>query len=145
MTDDQIIDGLLVHEGSYVDHPDDRGGPTNYGITQATLSRWRGRDVSRRDVRDLTMEEARDIYQALYVEPFHDIDPDVKPQVVDIAVHSGPARARALLAKAEAQTTRPVGVQLVIERLEFYAGIVQGNPRQAVFLRGWITRAVSFL
>ena len=34
---------LLVHEGGHVDHPKDPGGPTNMGITIATLADWRGR------------------------------------------------------------------------------------------------------
>ena len=145
MTDDQIIDGILKHEGGFVDHPLDRGGPTNFGITHATLSRWRKRDVTVEDVRTMTVDEARDIYHALYVAPFDGVDQAIKPQVVDIAVNSGVARARQLLAKAMQQSTRPVGIQLVIERLENYARIVQANPSQLVFLTGWIRRAVSFL
>ena len=40
---DRIIDGLIVAEGGYVDHPADRGGPTKYGITRKTLAAWRKR------------------------------------------------------------------------------------------------------
>lgn len=31
---DQIIADLIDREGAFVDHPDDRGGPTMYGITE---------------------------------------------------------------------------------------------------------------
>jgi lysozyme family protein len=31
-----LIDALIAREGGYVDHPADKGGPTRYGITQAT-------------------------------------------------------------------------------------------------------------
>ena len=32
---DQLIDGLIAREGGFVDHPADRGGATNWGITDA--------------------------------------------------------------------------------------------------------------
>jgi hypothetical protein len=145
MTDDQILTDLLAREGGYVNHPADRGGPTHHGITLATLSRWRGRDATVEDVKDLTEYEAREIYRALYLQPFDGIDPELKPQVVDIAVNSGVQRARTLLAKAEQQTARPVATQLVIERLEYYASLVRANPSQAAFILGWVRRACTFL
>lgn len=145
MTDEQIVDRILAHEGGYVDHPADRGGPTNFGITQATLSQWRKCDVSAAEVQTLSVDEAREIYQALYVSPFDGVDPRVKAQLVDIAGNSGVTRARALLAKAQQQPDRPLPVQLVIERLEFYAGIVERDHTQAAFIKGWVRRACSFL
>ena len=30
---EQMIDDVIRREGGYVDHPRDRGGPTNFGIT----------------------------------------------------------------------------------------------------------------
>ena len=38
---DKTIDGIIKAEGGYVDHPNDRGGPTMYGPvhgSQATAS-----------------------------------------------------------------------------------------------------------
>lgn len=145
MTDEQILSGILRREGGYVDHPNDRGRCTNMGITRQTLQEWRGRAVTCDDVRQLTDDEAREIYRARYIRPFDGIEPDLKPQVVDIAVNSGVSRARALLALAQQQTERPVAVQLVIERLKHYARIVKVDSGQAVFLPGWINRAVEFL
>jgi lysozyme family protein len=144
-TDDAILAAILRREGGFVNHPADRGGPTHYGITQATLQAWRGRAVSEEDVRALSVEEAKAIYRARYLAPFTDVVEALRPQVVDIAVNSGVGRARALLNVAQQQNQRPVAVQLVIERLRFYARLVEKRPSQAVFLPGWINRAVEFL
>lgn len=63
----KALEIILHHEGGYSDHPDDPGGATNYGITHATLARWRGVPaVTRDDVRALGKEEAAAIYKAWY-------------------------------------------------------------------------------
>ena len=146
MTDEQILDRVLLAEGGYINHPADPGGCTNRGITKQTLAAWRGHVVTCEDIRNLTDSEAREIYRVRYLKPFKDVSLDLKPQVVDIAVNSGITTASALLSRAQqAQTGRPVATQLVIERLRFYARIVKAKPTMAVFLDGWVSRAVSFL
>ncbi len=57
---------VLKHEGGYVDHPADPGGATNRGVTRATLAAWRGRPVSKAEVRALTRLEASAIYRKNY-------------------------------------------------------------------------------
>jgi len=144
MTDDQILRDILSREGGYVNDPLDRGRCTKYGITRTTLQEWRGKLTMCADVRNLTEDEACEIYRARYIKPFDGIDESVKSQVIDIAVNSGVTRARALLALAE-QGPKPLNTQLVIERLKHYARLVQADNSQARFLNGWINRAVSFL
>ncbi|TJZ89704.1 hypothetical protein FA743_18015 [Paracoccus gahaiensis] len=53
-------------EGGFVNHPADRGGATNMGITIGTLADWRGKDVTVEDVRNLTRAEADEIFRARY-------------------------------------------------------------------------------
>lgn len=144
MTDTEILDAILRREGGYVDNKADRGRCTNRGITIGTLSEWRRHPVTCDDVRALTEDEARAIYQARYLKPFDGIEAAIKPQVVDIAVNSGVGRARALLALAE-QSDKPLGVALVIERLKHYGRIVKADTSQAQFINGWIARACEFL
>lgn len=59
-----LIDDLIAREGGYVDHRDDRGGPTNMGIT---------REVARDngyygDMRALPRSLAESLYRRLYWE-----------------------------------------------------------------------------
>ena len=51
-------------EGGYSNHPADRGGPTNMGITQATLSEYLGRPASVDEVRSLSRAQAVAIYRS---------------------------------------------------------------------------------
>jgi lysozyme family protein len=60
----RLINDVLAKEGGYVDHPADKGGPTNFGITQATLSRYLERvvtpdEVTTSQTRPLVVPSAR--------------------------------------------------------------------------------------
>lgn len=63
MADFQLsISYVLGNEGGYVNKSLDRGGPTNFGITQMTLSDWLKRPVSAEEVKSMTNDEAKEIY-----------------------------------------------------------------------------------
>jgi lysozyme family protein len=101
MNFESIIDSILEAEKGYVDHPSDRGGPTNYGITQA-VARRNGYDG---DMKDLPLSLAREIYRKRYiVEPQFDkvaaIDPTVGHELIDTGVNMGPARASEFFQRA---------------------------------------------
>jgi len=55
----KIFNDLIIIEGGYSNHPHDRGGETQFGITKM-VARENGYDG---DMRDLSLEEARDIYE----------------------------------------------------------------------------------
>src|SRR5688500_15627468 len=57
---------VLGHEGGFLHHPLDPGGPTKFGITLETLARARKAAVDAEDVRTLDRAEAGAIYRALY-------------------------------------------------------------------------------
>ena len=70
-TVDQIITETLLHEGGYVNDPDDPGGATNHGVTIGTMRRLNvdvdgDGDVDVQDVKLLTVDQARDIYKQHY-------------------------------------------------------------------------------
>lgn len=92
---------LLKHEGGYVDHPSDPGGATNMGITIGTLSAYRGRKVSKQDVKNLTKAEALLIYKKNYWDKVKGdkLPAGVDYSVYDFAVNSGPSRAAKYLQK----------------------------------------------
>lgn len=92
MNFEAIIDEVIRAEQGYVDHPDDRGGPTNFGITLA-VARKNGYDG---DMRDLPESFAREIYRRRYIaEPKFDlvalIDEPIGMEMIDTGVNMGPA------------------------------------------------------
>ncbi len=98
MNFEPIIDAILRAEQGYVDHPDDRGGPTNHGITLA-VARANGYDG---DMRDLPVSLAREIYRRRYiVAPAFDkvaaINAEIAAELIDTGVNMGPARAAEFL------------------------------------------------
>ena len=59
---ENVLDQLIEREGGYVDHPDDLGGPTNFGITES-VAHAAGHIVT---VDLLTEFVAREIYRTQY-------------------------------------------------------------------------------
>jgi lysozyme family protein len=164
MMAEDVITEVLRREGGYVDHPSDRGGPTNYGITLKTLAAWRGQPVTAEDVFALTEAEARDIYRREYVErPGLDqiADPLLRGLLVDYAVHSGPRRAIEELqrvagvtvdGKLGPQTLSAVAVKGaeslrrgVLRARGRYLARLLSDPSQRVFAGGWLNRLMEFV
>lgn len=165
MSIDTLIDSLLVREGGYVNHPDDRGGATNFGITQGTLAAWRGKPVTAFEVQSLSRDEAKAIYKDRYfTKPGFDAitDPGVQEFLFDYGVNSGTATAvKALQTVIGAQPDGDFGPKsraalakvtnmdalynaLVAQRLLFLLGIVGRDHSQAVFALGWRNRVAEF-
>ena len=98
---DELIDALIEREGGYSNHPSDRGGPTNYGITEA-VARAHGYSGS---MRNLPREEAAAIYRRLYwLRPRFDQvakrSKKVAGELFDTGVNMGPAVAATFLQRA---------------------------------------------
>lgn len=167
------IDQLIAREGGFVNDPADNGGATKYGITQRTLTLWRGREVSVDDVKALEKNEAREIYYAwYYIKPgINSLPLAIQPIMLDMAVNHGASRAIKILqdtlnafgyyagridGKLGPKTNsaangawQDLGQQLIVSlvnrRVIFYEGLVRANDSQRRFLGGWIARAESFL
>lgn len=169
---DDPIGLVLEHEGGYINHKNDRGGPTNFGVTQKTYSRWLGRPASIEDVKNMTEETAREIYESLYLSGprIHTLPDPPQTLVLDMAINHGPRNAvrmlqrvinmagfgpistdgvigpktRRALERAVSEMGNYFQNALVEERVKFFHRIVQRDPSQEVFLRGWLRRAESF-
>ena len=123
--DDVVGDGRISRslnkvfdfEGGYQQNPNDRGNfishiagdgenlGTNMGITPVTLAEWRNVDPSTitvEDMKNLTEEEATEIYTARYItDPGFDKLPDsLMDAAIDAGVLSGPGTAIILLRRA---------------------------------------------
>jgi len=98
---DHLLQRLIEREGGYSNHPADRGGPTNWGITQ-TVARANGYTG---DMRALPRAEAERIYRALYWQaPGFDtiapIAPKIAEELFDAGVNMGPPVAVRVLQRA---------------------------------------------
>lgn len=93
------LDIIIENEGGFVNNPDDRGGPTNYGLSKRFLDKYHGRDVSIQEIAELTAEDAREIYtDAFYLKPRLDELPRaLRLAVFDCLVHSGESNAIKIL------------------------------------------------
>lgn len=154
----RCLEVVLAHEGGYSNHPADRGGPTNHGITLRTLAEWRGvdpADLSAEAVASLSREEAEAIYLARFWNPIRgdELPPGLDLAVLDYAVNSGVRRAaRALQGVVGASVDGVIGQKtlaavrradaprtidaLCDQRLAFLRGL----DTWGVFGRGWTRR-----
>ena len=165
MTTEAIIDQIIEREGSYVDSPFDAGGPTKFGITQATLSIWKGHPVTAEDIKQLSVNEAREIYRQKYVvEPGFGVvaDDKLRSLLVDSGVNHGPQMAIRFLQSAlgvkvdgvigpytrsalKEASPSILWLKMMGERLAFYGAIITKNPTQAKFAAGWMARMKGLL
>lgn len=161
-----IIAEIILREGdTYTDNPDDRGGPTKFGITLATLSEYEGHPVTAEAVQALTETTATNVYQELFIRrPGFNLiaDPALLGLMVDSGVQHGVERAAKWLQAALGVT--PDGVvgantqaalqtasapllyrKVLATRASFYGEIVERDHAQAEWDHGWMNRLAEFI
>jgi lysozyme family protein len=171
MTIDEMLDDIIKKEGGYVNHKDDKGGETNFGITKKVYAEYLGKNpnlVSTADMKLLTRGTAKGIYKNEYfLKPkISTLPVEIQPIILDMAVNHGAKRAILILQEALISFACPVQVDGVIGqktayfagtcdktdlineivelRVRFYKQIITNNPSQKVFEKGWLARAESF-
>lgn len=163
MTTAQIITTIIETEGGYNDVEGDSGGPTNFGITLATLSAWRKTECTASDVRSMTPAEAREIYESQYIkEPGFDriASEALRYVVVDFGVNSGPETATMALQKAIGVTVdgkfgpkteaaanltdgRRLALKVLAGRMRHNGRLITSKPIKAKFAAGWADRVAT--
>lgn len=143
---------VLKYEGGYVDHPQDPGGPTNKGITQAVYDAWRKRNQQpTQSVRYINDTEVGAIYRQEYWDKISgdDLPSGIDFAVFDYAVNSGVSRAAKTLQSVVGVTQDgQIGPQ-TIKATQAYVAMAVTNKRLAfmqslsiwsTFGKGWSAR-----
>ncbi|RLJ01288.1 MAG: peptidoglycan-binding protein [Candidatus Aenigmatarchaeota archaeon] len=154
---EKAVSLVLKHEGGYVNDPDDPGGETNLGISR--------RNYPNEDIKNLTVERAKEIYWNDFWVPNRYEEIDYEPlamKVFDIAVNIGPRRANMMLQAALCDVGQLVEVDgiigpqtlgaansvsgdfllrvFVIEVGGYYIDTALRVPKLRKFLYGWLFR-----
>lgn len=172
---DDCLQVVLGFEGGYSHHEADRGGRTNWGITEATLKEARKRGiVSHSDIARLRSHEAAAIYEAMYWTPSR---ADDMPQPLDLVVFDcavnhgvggagrllqqtvnavmdidlvvdgivGPATQRELMKALAVNRPEALALAMLAMRGRYFVRIVEGNSSQRAFFWGWVRQRVANL
>lgn len=153
---DEAFEALIGNEGGYVNDPADPGGETMYGIT-ARVARAHGYTGA---MKDLPIDEAKDIAKAEYWTPAHcdDVPIGLRFDLFDTAYNTGVHEAIVLLQRAmslQADGYFGPATQEAIanhgfewlrrafnaERLDFYTNL-PGWPHDG---KGWTKRVAANL
>ena len=96
---DKSLALILKHEGLYIDHPQDPGGATMKGITLATFTDFKGRAMSKEELRAISDADVRAIYKSRYWDAVRadELKPGVDLLAFDMAVNKGVGRAAKLM------------------------------------------------
>lgn len=144
---DRMLDRLIAREGGYVNHPEDPGGETKYGISKRAYP-----DL---DIKSLTIDDAKRIYYRDYFTRFslHELRHEQTVEwVLDWVVNSGPGaigRLQRELGLIRDYVVGPQTIKALNEmddpknilrwRLKFFTEIPPKHP----FLRGWVNRLLE--
>ena len=159
-----FLEKLMKLEGGYINHPNDKGGCTNKGITISTFQHYYGSDKTCEDLKQITEEQVEYIYRKGYWNPClaDKIQcPIIAYLIVDWAVNSGVKTAIKNVQKIVGTTADGIMGNMTLTainehpckelfnkikeaRLDFYHNIVKRNPSQKVFLKGWENRLKAY-
>jgi len=164
------LDTILASEGGFQQDKDDSGNyvngvliGTNRGITPSALAKHRGVKASTitvEDIKNLTEEEAREIFknEYFYKPKINQLPLELQPSVLDMQINSGPNAIKILQKLVgtkqdgiigpitlKALQDKPVTVnQYADARIEYYKKVIKKSPEKKKFLSGWTNRANSY-
>ncbi len=149
---EKAIAFVLEMEGGYTNDPNDAGGETNFGICK--------RDYPSLDIKNLSIEKAKAIYQKEYWQACQcdSLPWPVDLCVFDTAVNEGAGEATRILqillgVKADgiigdntitaAFKNPPSAKRYLTSRLSAYARVILAHPNDIVFADNWHNRVLS--
>lgn len=150
------FDLLMLNEGGYVNNKHDKGGKTNFGVTQKTFNSWNKlKKRPMREVIDITLDETKELYHELYWQKFKcDKLPDaLSIALFDFCVTSKPPRPTKFLQEclgvdadgiignqtigaSWSKPLKPIIEEYHQKRLNYYMSL----PDWKYFGNGWGTR-----
>lgn len=128
---EKAITFVLKWEGGYVNHPDDPGGETNFGISKRAYPSF--------DIKNLTIEQAKAIYRRDYWEKMgcNALPWPMNLVVLDTAVNMGCSKAAELRVQANDDWR-----EYLLLRIGHYVKLA-ANLKMSQFLRGWLNRVMD--
>ncbi len=134
MRTDDFFDLTVKLEGGFSDKKSDNGGKTKYGVTQTTLNTYQKRhNLPAADVKNLTEDEAKDIYLEFYylpVKPYP--DEEIHFNFIDMAYNSG---HKHYLELKKAMGDSPIADDIYEWRTNYFE-----NLNQPENIKGWLNR-----
>lgn len=155
---EESLTHVLKHEGGYVDHPKDPGGATNLGCTKKVWEEWVGHEVTKDEIKALTVADVAPLYKKKYWDKCKcdDLASGVDFAVFDLAINSGPARASKFLQNACGVTADGVigpatliaaakinPSELATKICEARLAFLQALPTWETFGKGWGRRVAE--
>lgn len=159
-----LIPKVLKWEGGFVNHPNDKGGATNKGVTLSTFRKYFGKTKTVNDLKNITNEQWQYIFKKgfwdrwkadliknqsiaeLLVDWLYNSGTwGIKyPQQVLGVVPDGVVGPKTIAAINNYSSQAELFYKLWNRRKKHYEDIVKRNPSQKVFLKGWMNRLNSF-
>lgn len=154
---------LKAIEGGFVNHPQDPGGATKWGVTLTAFREEFGQDKGVADLKRMTDDEWAKIMRKYWNIPrCNEIaSQDLAELIADWVINSGPAVIKKVqsLAGAEADgkvgpktlaaingaTTRCLYCKILRARYDYYDRIIAANPAKECFRKGWYNRLERFV
>jgi lysozyme family protein len=147
-------------EGGYVNHPNDPGGATNYGIIQSVYTEWReSKGLQYQHVSYMTPDEAETIFYENYwlATKCDEVGLPLNIVLFDTAVNFGVRGAVIFVQETlgikldgiwgpitdnAVKSSNPKDLAYVIikNRVKYRYYRVETDPSQSVFLQGWLNR-----
>lgn len=165
---EKALSFTLRWEGGYVNHPDDPGGATNFGVTQGVYNAFRkSKGLETQTVRIITKNEVDEIYLTNYwgranCDDVAHVSEELAAVHFDSAVNHGVGQANKFLQRTVGVDADGIfgnrtmtAVRLAVskgddvvsgyigQREIFYRTLVHNKPKMGVFLKGWLNRIES--